>query len=366
MKNTIVLDIGTTNIQGILVNASSGRETDYLSIKNSQIVYGEDVITRLGRSLKDPALHKRIGESLKEDLSLLIGCLLERNGILQENVEKIIACGNSPMHHLLLGMPLESLARAPFQPAHKGKVFRTALDKLCGKSGFRHIPFIFLPNIGGFIGSDALCVILDTKMHEKNESTLSIDLGTNGEIMLGFKDKIFVASTSAGPAFEGWRIKCGVYGSTIIDIVSDELRNGTIAPSGFMEKGKAIYRLGSRDIEITQKDVREFQLAKAAISAGIKILMRLSGDRSISRVYITGLFGSRLNTENAQKIGILPTGLDVDKVIIKDRSALLGAKSLMGYKDIDRKLAPVLKKIEHIELHKEPDFQEVFAQAIHF
>jgi len=366
MKYAIALDIGTTNVQALLIEVLSGRHIDYLSVINSQAIYGEDVITRMARSLKSDDIREKIRKYILEDITILIGLLLKRKNILPNSLEKIIVCGNSTMHHILLGLPLEGLARAPFRPAHKGKIYETSLGKLGITSGSAETPFIFLPNLGGFIGSDALCVILQTEMYESDNLTLAVDLGTNGEIMLGSKKRILAASTSAGPAFESWQIKCGIYGSALIDVMTKLLGDGTIDKSGFMKKGKLTLKVGRRDVEVTQKDVREFQLAKAAISAGIKILRRSFKGKSIKKVYITGVFGSKLNKANAKKMGVLPEDIKLDKVEIKEKSALLGAGSLLRHTNIDKDVEPITKKIEHVELHKAPDFQEVFTQSIHF
>ncbi len=368
MGYAIALDIGTTNIQALLIENTSKRQIDYLSTKNSQALYGEDVITRLGLSLRDKDIQKRINKSIIEDLTLLIGLILKRKGVSIDSLEKVVACGNSAMHHILLGLPLEGLARAPFKPVHKERIFETTLEELGIKidAGENETPFIFLPNLGGFVGSDALCIIVETGMHESERPILAIDLGTNGEIILGSNKKIFVTSTSAGPAFEGWRIKCGVYGSTLIDIIGNLLKDKRIDKTGFMKRGPYFYEVEKRSVMVTQKDVREFQLAKAAISCSVNILKKYYGDQKIAKVLITGLFGAKINKSNAKLVGILPEGIDLNKVEIKQDTALLGARSLLLFRNIEKKLNPIIKKIKHIELHKEPLFQDAFTSAIRF
>lgn len=366
MGYRVALDIGTTNIQALLIDTSHKRQIDFLNIKNSQVIYGKDIITRLGLSLKNKNIQEEMSRSLTRDLELLIGFILKRNRLSFDRLEKVIACGNSAMHHILLGLPLESLARAPFKPVHLGQIFETTLEDLGIETEEDKTPFIFLPNLGGFVGSDALCTIVETGIYRSKTPLLAIDLGTNGEIMLGSKKRIFVTSTSAGPAFEGWRIKCGIYGSALIDVVSDLLKNGTIDKSGFMRKGSFTYKLVGRPVEINQKDVREFQLAKAAISGGIHILKRHLGNTDIRKVYITGLFGAKINKSSAKAIGVLPDGIDLNKVEIKQNAALLGAKTLCCCRNINKKLDPIMRIIEHIELHKEPAFQDTFTASIPF
>lgn len=366
MKHAIALDIGTTNIQAFLIDTLSDRQVDYLTLKNRQIVYGSDVVTRLGRSLKNPTLRDKIKKSIVEDLTLILGHFLKRKKGLEQTLDKVIACGNSAMHHMLLGLPLEGLARAPFEPAHKGKIFKTTLTNIGIKNISDNTPFLFLPNLGGFVGSDALCVIIQTGIHESEEQILSIDLGTNGEIILGSRKRILVASTSAGPAFEGWHIKCGVPGSTIIDIMNNLVKKKIIDKNGFMKHEKTDYKTDRGLVTITRKDVRGFQLAKAAISAGITILRNLSDSRDISKVYITGLFGAKLNKIAAKETGILPKDVNLNKIDVMKKAAIRGAMTLLKDKDIDKKIQPIIKKVEHIELHKQPTFQDIFTNAISF
>lgn len=363
MNYAIALDIGTTNLQAALLDARTGAEVDYLVMRNSQAVYGADIITRLAKSLKEKSLREKIRASLVNDIALIAGFLLKHNALDKSALKKIAACGNSAMHHLLLGLPLENLARAPFRPSYTNKIFTATLEKLGIKNVSDSAPFMFLPNLGGFVGSDALSVIVDTEMYKSEKAVLAIDLGTNGEIMLGSKNGIVVASTSAGPAFEGWHANCGVPGSAIIDMISDLRASGTISKSGSLAEKKTVYRFGNKDVEVTQNDVREFQLAKAAISAAISVVRRnFKGE--IDKIYITGLFGSKLNKENARKIGILPDDISLNRVFVKERSALNGVTRLLKSKNISSKLKSITSKITHVELHKEPDFQEAFVSSI--
>ena len=366
MRYAIALDIGTTNIQALLIDTVSKKQIDYLFTKNTQSLYGKDIMTRLDLSLRNKNIRGKINKSMIEDLTLLIGFILKRNKLSVKRLSKVIACGNSAMHHLLLRLPLESLARAPFRPVHLGEIFKTTLGKLEIERKDNKIPFIFLPNLGGFVGSDALCVIIETDMYKNKKPTLAIDLGTNGEIILGSKKKVLVTSTSAGPAFERWRVGCGIYGSVLIDIIDELLKNGSIDKSGFMKSGLQTFKIGDRYVNITQKDVREFQLAKAAISSGIKILRERFGSTNIHKVYITGLFGAKINKKSAKGIGILPWDIDLNNVEIKQNLALLGARTLLSPGNIKKKLNSIVNKIEHIELHKEPRFQDTFTKAIPF
>lgn len=375
MPYEIALDIGTTNIQALLIEASSKKQVDYLTARNSSAVYGEDVIARLGRSLKERSSREKINKSIIGDIELIVGLLLKRARVAPEALANITAFGNAAMHHLLLGLPLETLARAPFKPAHAGASFHTSL----GKIGIRlpkekehryfagdKTPFIFLPNLGGFVGSDALCTIIDTKMHKSKDVFLAIDLGTNGEIMLGSKFKILVASTSAGPAFQGWHVKCGVHGSTLVDIIADGLKKRVIDKKGYMKKGSFIHREADRKIKVTQKDVREFQLAKAAIASGISILRKRLGARNIKKIFITGLFGAGLKKSSAKIVGILPSDAELSRVNIKQNRALSGAAAIMTAADASKTLKSALDIIEHVELHRDPDFQEEFSRSIPF
>ena len=368
MSYAVALDIGTTNIQALLVNLSSKKKIDYLNVKNSQIFYADNVISRMDFAMRSKQSEEKLRDSLKADISLIISALLKRKNISIDKLEKVVSCGNAVMHHILLNLSLESLARAPFRPLHTGRISDTTLEALgidLGRTE-KKTPFLFLPNLGGFIGSDALCVIVDTKIHKTKSEALAIDLGTNGEIILGCQNKILVASTSAGPAFEGWHIKCGVYGSSIIDIMSEFLRDREVDKTGFMKRGLFKYNLGNRIIEVTQKDVRQFQLAKAAIASGVNILKEHCSNKKISKIFITGLFGVKINKSNARQIGLLPKDIGLDRIHIRQNSALNGLKELLFARSIEKVIDPIIKRIEHIELHKEPGFQDAFTSSLQF
>ncbi|MFH1791287.1 MAG: ASKHA domain-containing protein [Candidatus Omnitrophota bacterium] len=366
MKHAIALDIGTTNIQAFLLDIPTNRPSDYLTIRNRQAVYGSDVITRLGRSIKDVSVRDKLRSGVIGDIEILIGLLSKRMKTGGDRLDRVIACGNSAMHHLLLGLPLEKLALAPFMPSHRKTVYRTTLGTMGIDSPAKDAPFIFLPNLGGFVGSDALCVIADTGMQKAKGLTLAIDLGTNGEIILGRKGKILVASTSAGPAFESWHIKCGIPGSDIINVMSGLFDERVIDKGGFMKTGETTCHLPNGVIRVTQSDVREFQLAKAAIAAGVAILRKAFKNERIKKVYVTGVFGSKLNKRNARRTGILPGDVALGNVTVRPKAALNGAKILLKSKNLNTALHALMRGIKHVELHKTPDFQEIYAACMSF
>jgi len=368
MPFAITLDIGTTNIQSFLTDSFSKKQVDYLTVKNSQIFYGEDVISRLGLSLRNKTNEEKIRKSVINDLTLLVSLILKRNNLTFDFVDKVIACGNSAMQHILLGLPLSGLATAPFCPVNARKTIYTTLKDVGVSNGTtkKHIPFIFLPNIGGFVGSDALCVIFETEIYKSKRNVLAIDLGTNGEIILGNEKRILVASTSAGPAFESWHIKCGVYGSTMTDVMHDLLEGGIVDETGCMKDESTKFNINGQAIIVTRKDIRAFQLAKAAISTGINLLRQYFEDKEIHKVYLTGVFGAKINKKSARHAGLLPDDVGLDKIEVRQNAALLGATKFLSVKDLRRHIESILKIVEHIELHKEPRFQETFASSIRF
>ena len=388
----IALDIGTSKIEGALVDLVTLKTVAFSTLFNSQRVFGPDVITRLNLAIsKKPglaSLHKAVADSIE----ILLYSLIRDAHIYEHQVSRILAVGNSAMHHLLLGINPRALARAPFIPSYINRIYR-ARAKDIGFKICREAPFEFLPNIGGFVGSDAIAVIVACGIYKSSRPALAIDAGTNGEVILGDKNRILVASTSAGPAFEGWHISCGmgaqdgaiesvsfkggkvsyetigdsrpkgVCGSGLIDLIKGLLGADLIERSGKFKDKK--FRICG-DISITQDDIREVQVAKAAIQAAVKILKEKFGGRTLNKVFLTGRFGSRISKANAREIGLIPKDIGLKKVEILEHGALDGAKLILSSNAIRRETLDLYKRITHIELHKEKNFQDEFVDAMRF
>ena len=392
----VALDIGTTDIKGALLDLSSKKELAKASVPNEQKSFGADVMTRLHLAAKDGGL-KELNKKLISAVNKLIGQLAENASADKDEIKKIIAVGNSAMYHLMLMIDPASLARAPFLPAEKASQERNARE--IGLDAAHGAVFKFMPNVSGFVGSDILAAILTVGLHRDERYDLIMDMGTNGEIAFGRKGRIFVTSCASGPAFEGRHIKCGmpaiggaivrarftdkkfsfetvgklapkgISGSGLIDIISALLGEGVIDKKGRMKQGEfVIYKKAGRKIYITQKDVREVQLAKAAFSSAIEILTRKAkmGLNALNKFYITGTFGKGIDKESARNIGLVPKEVPLDKIALLKEGALSGAREILLDPSREEEISDIAARCEHVELHKDKDFEEAFAAAMHF
>ena len=392
----IALDIGTTDIKGSLLDISSGRELAKAAVGNEQKAFGQDVITRLHLATKKGGL-KELNKKVISATNKLLKQLIKDSSIDKCDIKKIVAVGNSTMYHLMLMVDPASLAKAPFLPAATSSQQRNA-SKM-GLDAGKGTIFKFLPNISGFVGSDILASIFTTGLHRDKKNNLIMDIGTNGEIALGSKDRIFVASCASGPAFEGRHIRCGmpategaiiraklinkqisfrtignaapkgISGSGLIDIISILLDKGIIDRKGRMEgKEFILYKKSGKKIYVTQEDVRQVQLAKAALAAGIEILRRKAriSFKDLNRFYITGAFGGGIDKKNAKDIGLMPKETSLNKVTFLKDGALSGAEEVLLKPSCEKEIDDILAKCEHVELHKDEDFEDIFARAMHF
>ncbi len=382
----IAVDVGTTTLVAQIIDLKEGKVLGAAIATNPQSRYGADIMSRVEYAVKqdENTLTRLIREKVRE----LIGQLLSKNNA---PVKKIVLVGNTVMHHLFCGIDLTPLATYPFQPQDMG------LQQFTKQSLEWDIPgdpdILFMPSIGGFIGSDILAGILAARIHEKEAINCLIDLGTNGELLIGNREGLICASTAAGPAFEGTNISMGMTATTgalsSVHVGTDPLQYhiiGNKAPRGICGSGliDAIAWLHDRGyidmwgqltdeqesieivpgIELTQQDIREVQLAKGAISAGIRILSQKMEIRSeaIEEIFIAGAFGNYINLANAQKIGLIE--FEEEKVTRLGNSALIGAKMMLFFEP--ENLTPILQKIKHTSLETDPDFQEIYAMRMLF
>ncbi len=415
-----ILDIGTTTIAVYLVDLHSGDVLDADGKANPQRAFGSDVLSRIAAaSGPDPLLEKLQAVTL-EAVSQSMRRLLREQGLEESNVYSLVAVGNTPMSHLFLGIDPKNLGTAPFIPC-----FRTRVTLKGGELGLPMHPegvVHVLPNISGYVGSDALGVAMATKMWERKGYSLAVDIGTNGEILLACKGWVLACSAAAGPAFEGAHIHNGmragegaveavhfedggirldvigktapqgICGSGLIDAVAELLRVGLLDVRGRLaDENSPTFahplgaRMRSRDgmrefvlafagekgnehaIVITQKDIRELQLAKAAIAAGISVLMQeMKIEASqIDRVFLAGAFGNYLDRKNAVALGMFP-GIPTDKIIPVGNAAAEGA-GLCLLSTGQRKMADrIAMFVKPIELSTRTDFNTQFVREIGF
>jgi len=378
----IAVDLGTTTLVAQLVDLTSGRVLGVLTSLNPQAACGSDIMSRVECSVS-----RRDGGLLT---SMIRRCIGEMVADLKagESLREVVIVGNTVMHHLFCGFDVEPLSHVPFRTA-QGRLVTFpggAFDWLPPRASLR-----FLPCLGGFVGSDILAGILATGLYESDAPACLIDLGTNGEIVVGDRRRMLCASTAAGPAFEGGRISMGmlaatgaisqvrlerggpvchvlgggaprgICGSGLVDAVAAGLDLGVIFPNGRLADGS--WTLAS-PVGLLQSDVRELQLAKAAIAAGIRILMRRLGLRpeEILRVHLAGAFGNYVTPTSARRTGLLPFAQDV--IQPSGNTALLGAK-LALFEDAGD-YADLRSRIEHVPLAEDPQFQDQFVEEMSF
>ena len=393
----IGVDIGTTTIAFALVNLKSGKVCNTLSLLNSQRQYGADVISRIQKA--SDGLVDVLRECSRSDITRGLAQLC---GESHESAVRIVIAGNTTMLHLLLGLRSDSLAQYPFNPVITEAMNISATELLgplsvdCEAS--------LLPSVSAFMGADIIAGLMYCKIDQAKGISLFIDVGTNGEMAIGGKEKLLCVSTAAGPAFEGANITwgtgsipgavssfdfhdgkakfstigdaapVGLCGSAVVDIVAACLRTGIIDRTGRFisdETGAAGLPIAQTQsgewINFYQKDVREFQLAKSAIRSGIEILMREygCGPQDIGQIYLAGGFGTQMDARNALEVGLFPTEF-------QGKIQSMGNTSLGGtvYCLLNGKSAQTVALLAHsatvIDLSRHPSFNDLFMEHLQF
>jgi uncharacterized 2Fe-2S/4Fe-4S cluster protein (DUF4445 family) len=397
-----------------MVNLLTGETVATSSLVNPQVSHGEDVMTRIQHAMKGGKEREEIQGKIVDGLNRLVAECCAKCGVEPHHVYEATIVGNTAMHHLLLGVNPTYLALSPYVPAVKGSlnVKAKVLDLGVNPEANVHL----LPLIAGFVGSDCVANILATGIFEGGGHRLLLDIGTNTEVVIGNKDRLLTCSCASGPAFEGAHIKHGMKasggaiesvkidpdsldvllktiedvepkglcGSGIVDAVAEMLKAGIISKEGTIRLGIESPRVrkndsgerefviragkgGTRDIVITQRDVREIQLAKGAIRTGIDILMQEMGvePEQIERVYLAGAFGTYINSASAKAIGMIP---DFPQTIITSvgNAAGTGARMALISGRAREMCAEISKNVEYVELGVHPDFQSVFIRSLNF
>lgn len=418
----IAIDIGTTTIAMALVNEETGEVLDVYTSLNHQRKYGADVISRI--VVANNGKGEELKRSIEEDLWKGIQKLLEtkdeveadlendkeQNHVLGKkiNLNRIIVVGNTTMIHLFMGYSCEFLGKYPFRSEHLEKIECTlkeciTFNNIRRNSRFAELPDVpitILSGISAFVGGDIVAGILACGGFETEKLSLLLDLGTNGEIVLGNKSKILATSTAAGPAFEGGNITCGtasisgsvsqvkiqnqraivrtiknemppkgICGTGLISVIAELRRNRLVNEEGVLkkpydEKGFSLWTFEHGEkIALYQKDIREFQMAKAAIRAGVDILMEEYGCTSedIKNVYIAGGFGKALNLEDILTIGIMPEEFK-DKINIIGNSALQGAVCFGKDSEKKKRVEDICQRAGNIFLSENTKFRNKYIE----
>jgi uncharacterized 2Fe-2S/4Fe-4S cluster protein (DUF4445 family) len=403
----LAFDIGTTKIAGYLVDLDRGATLAARGIMNPQAAYGEDIITRLVAARESASQRRKLQQVVVKALNDLMAGLCGEAGAKPEDVVEAVIVGNTAMHHLALHLPIDQLLRPPFVPATTG-----ALDIKARDLGLSIAPGAyahFLPNVAGFVGADHVAMLLATQSLWTGKVALAIDIGTNTEVSLIARGQMACVSCASGPAFEGGHIKhgmtagpgaierlsfakdkveyqtvggtppTGICGSGIIDAVAQLYSAGIVDASGRMHEhprvrvtdGQREFVLVSEEgrgvapaITITQHDVREIQLAKAAIRTGLQVLLQSKGvaETDVEQVILAGAFGTYLDLASAVAIGMLPP-LPLDRFRQVGNAAGAGARMSLVSMAQRREAEGLARRIEYIELATVPRFMHIFARA---
>lgn len=383
-------DIGTTTLVGFLLDGRTGELLATASAVNPQVQFGADVIARIEAALgtDEPVLQKAILPILRQ----LLTEMAERAKISSEQIELISIVGNTAMHHLFLGIDPKPLVTPPYMPSVREAMELPAAPLLhIAPDGILRI----LPNIAGFVGADTVGCMTAVDFGNIRELTLMIDIGTNGEMVLGDRDRRIACSTAAGPAFEGARISMGmrgspgaidhvwienreichhtigegpakgICGSGLLDLVACLLDLGVLDESGCLDE--KCYTVPGTGISLTQKDIREVQLAKAAIRAGIELMCEHLGVEAedIQQVLLAGAFGNYMDPRSACRIGMIPPAL-LDRIKPIGNAAGEGAKMCAVSREAYEYSKRLAAQTEFLELASKPEFQDCFVDALEF
>ncbi|MBC7341927.1 MAG: DUF4445 domain-containing protein [Clostridia bacterium] len=421
----LAVDLGTTKVAGFLVDMETGQTLAASGIMNPQIAYGEDVMARLAYALEGAEKYHEIRQAIITGLNSLVDDLLQEAktqlgagiSLSRADIAEAVIVGNTAMHHLLLGLPVAQLARAPYVPSVSAPVEVKAREL-----GLKLAPgaYVYLaPNVAGFVGADHVAMVLGSRIGKSSSDpvVLGLDIGTNTEIVLAWRGQMMSCSCASGPAFEGAHIRygmravtgaiekvelaeagikvnywtvgnappLGICGSGILDAVAEFYRHGVVDGRGRLRPDHPRVRRPSsgepwefvlvpreesgtgHDLVITQKDINEIQLAKAAIAAGTKLLLEAAGlgPDSISKVIVAGAFGTHLRLESAIAIGMLPD-LPRERFRQVGNAAGTGARLLLISQAERRRAEQIAREDQYLELMLVPSFNDTFISELSF
>jgi len=422
----LAVDIGTTTCVGYLTDLSTGKVVNTESMMNPQVPYGEDVMSRITYAMSNPGgletMQKAIIQGLNEIIERVVTEIRKDGANPGHIIDDLTIVFNTAMHHIFLGLNPEYIGRSPFIPA-----VQSSLDLKARDLGLRINPAAYihvLPIEAGFVGADNVGVLIAEEPYNQDEKVLIIDIGTNGELLMGNRNRVCSTSCATGPAFEGAQIKFGmraapgaietveidpltreprykvigkadwhthiekvnakgICGSAIIQVVAEMFRAGIIDKSGrfIMDlntprvrkdvDGKPEYVLAwaaetsiGQDITVTQADVRALQLAKGALYTGAKLMMKRLGITTLDRVILAGAFGSHIDREASMTLGMFPD-CSLDKVYAVGNAAGDGSRMALLNRDKRREANERARWVEFVEIATDPLFEREFMQAMH-
>ncbi|MCX7771619.1 MAG: ASKHA domain-containing protein [Clostridia bacterium] len=408
----VVVDIGTTTLVASLVNLHSGEELDTASALNPQAVHAQDVLSRIKFASEGDGLEVMYS-SLIDEVNGMIRKLTQRTGVSKDNIYEVIFSGNTCMLHLASHTNPESLGKYPYNPKVKGAQYHQAKAHQLEISeyGLIYLP----PIISAYVGADITSGVLAAQLHEKKGITLFVDIGTNGEMVISFDGRLSATSTAAGPAFEGMNIThgmragegaielfeindkaeitlrvigqtkaIGICGSGLLDIVGELVAAGVINKSGkfidhetgslpstlkerlVKQDGKLVFQV-TQDVYLSQKDVRQVQLAKGAVRAGIEFLLDSKGVKAsdVDKVLIAGSFGYHLRAKSLINLGLLPREFE-GKIDFVGNTSKSGGQAFLLNEEYRNQMKQVVQEVEVLELANYKDFDKVFVRCLGF
>src|SRR5213593_4872451 len=419
MKFGLAVDIGTTSVVSVLIELESGEQLASVSSLNPQAVFGGDLMSRIAFAQFNPDNLKKLHTRIVGLLNQHIAEICRQSGVLAKWIYKVVVVGNTCMHHLLLGIDPSYVGLAPYAPVMRHPLVLPARELFLKVAPEARV--CLLPLVAGFVGADAVAVALATRIYESAEIRIAVDIGTNGEVLLGSRDRLWACSAPAGPALEGAQIRhgmrgamgaidrvtvdddihvhtigetaaLGICGSGLIDLLAGLLDAGVIDPTGLIqvdqrdalppklrdrvvmrgeERQVIVLRPGDhgagREIVLTQDDVRQVQLAKGAIASGVAMLQHVASvsDETVAELMLAGGFGNYVSISSALRIGLIPP-LPKEKIRYVGNAASLGAQLCLVSETERQRAESVAARIEHVSLAAHPDFERIFVDAMNF
>jgi uncharacterized 2Fe-2S/4Fe-4S cluster protein (DUF4445 family) len=408
----LVVDIGTTTLVVSLVDLATGKELDSASALNPQAVHAQDVLSRMKLASEEGGLHLLHSELIAE-INRMIAAMTQKKSALPERIYETIFSGNTCMLHLASGVNPSSMGKFPYTPAIRGDTHIKAREHGLGVANFA---LVYLPPfVSAYVGADITSGILASQLHERKGTFLFIDIGTNGEMVISQDGRLAATSTAAGPAFEGMNITygmragigaiehfaveddgrislktigdapaVGICGSGLMDIVGELVAVGVIDRNGRLRKpeeagpfhslgerlivqdGKTAFRV-SDEVILTQKDIRQVQLAKGAVRTGVEFLLKSQNlqARDVDKVLIAGSFGYHLRARSLVNLGLLPADFE-GKIEFLGNTSKSGGHAFLLNKTYRKQMTELVKRVEVVELSNYKDFDKVFVKCLGF
>ena len=420
LKFGLAVDIGTTSVVTTLMELESGEQLAAVSSLNPQAVFGADLMSRIAFAQFNPGNLRKLQTRIIGLLNQHIEQIVRDSGVLAKWIYKVVIVGNTCMHHILLGIDPSHVGLAPYAPVMRHPLVLPARELFLKVNPEARV--CLLPIVAGFVGADAVGVALATRIAETPDLRIAVDIGTNGEVLLGSRDRLWACSAPAGPALEGAQLRHGmrgalgaidrvwledgdlrvqtigdapaqgICGSGVIDAIAVLLDTGAVDWMGLIaveerdrlpaplrerigvrgeERVVILVRPGEgdapREIVLTQDDIRQVQLCKGAIASGAAMLQRIAGvaPEQVSELMLAGGFGNYLSIRSALRIGLIPP-LPASRIRYVGNAAALGAQLALMSEAERARADRIARRIDHVSLAAHPDFQDVFVDCLNF